>query len=121
MLAMLLLLSYDLLLTIPNFFCYCWAVTVRVPSPPQFSLLLFRLNGHSVIQDMCNLSFQNFFIFIIHKQSTKCTVLFIMYFIHNVLTNMFWPLLQPSSGCCYYCKNTKVQMWVAMSPELDNN
>ena len=32
------------------------------------------------------------------------------YFIHDFLTNKFRSLLQPSSGWCYYYKNTKVQM-----------
>ena len=69
---MLLLLSYDLLLTIPNFFCYYCDVTGRAPLPhspphPKFNLLLFILNGNYVIQDLCNLSFQSFFMFIIHK------------------------------------------------------
>jgi len=41
-----------------------------------------------------------------------------MYFIHNVLTNMFRPLLWPSSGWYHYYKNMKVQVWLAMSPSL---
>ena len=32
----------------------------------------------------------------IYKQPTKCTSMFMMYFIHYVLTNMFLLLLQPS-------------------------
>ena len=33
-------------------------------------------------------------------------------FVHYILSNMFRPLLRPSSGWYYY-KNTKVQMWLA--------
>jgi len=36
------------------------------------------------------------------------------YFIHYVLTSMFRALLWLSSGWCYY-RNTKVQMWLAVS------
>jgi len=41
-----------------------------------------------------------------------------MYFIHDILTNMFRPLLQPSSGYCYDYKNKKVQMRLAEWPSL---
>jgi len=34
--------------------------------------------------------------------------MFVVYFIHTFLTNMFRPLLQPSSGRCCYYKNIKV-------------
>jgi len=42
--------------------------------------------------------------------------MFMMYFIDYILTNVFRPLLRPSSVCCYYYKNQKVQMWSALSP-----
>jgi len=29
------------------------------------------------------------------------------YFIHIVLTNMFWPVFRPSLGRCYLDQNTK--------------
>jgi len=48
-------------------------------------------------------------IHIIHK-TNKMLWIFMTYFIHNILTNMFRPLLPPSSGWCYYYKNIKVQM-----------
>jgi len=41
------------------------------------------------------------------KQPTKCTSIFLMYFIQNILTNMFRPVYRPSSGWCYYYSNTK--------------
>ena len=37
-----------------------------------------------------------------------------MYFIHKILTNMFRPLLRPSS-LWYYYKSTMVHMWLAGS------
>jgi hypothetical protein len=40
--------------------------------------------------------------------------MFMIYLIHNFL-NIFRPLLRPSSEWYYY-KNTKVQMWLAVSP-----
>jgi len=43
--------------------------------------------------------------------------MFMLHFIHSVLTNMFRPLLQPSSG--WYYNNTKVQMWLVVL--LHNN
>ena len=38
-------------------------------------------------------------------------------FINTFLTNMFRPLLRPSSGRRFYYKNTKVQMWLVHSGE----
>jgi hypothetical protein len=35
--------------------------------------------------------------------------MFMTYFIHKFLTNMFRPILQPSSELCYYYRNTKIQ------------
>jgi len=32
---------------------------------------------------------------------TKCASMFMMYFIHNFLTNMSWPLFWPPTGWCY--------------------
>jgi len=43
------------------------------------------------------------------------------YFVHNVLTKLFRLLLRPSAGLCYYYNNTKVQMWLAVLPSLQNN
>jgi len=45
---------------------------------------------------------------------------FIVYdvIIQNLLSNMFRPLLLPSSGWCYYYKNTKAEMWLAVSAPL---
>ena len=45
----------------------------------------------------------------IYKQSTKCTPIFFMYFIHSVLTNMFRSAFRPSSGRCCYYKNINIQ------------
>ena len=39
----------------------------------------------------------------------KYTLMIMMYFIHNVFTNMFRPMWRPSSGWYYY-KNTKVHL-----------
>jgi len=44
--------------------------------------------------------------------------MFMMYFIPYILTNMFRPPLRLSSRWYYY-KNTKVQMWLAVSPTLN--
>jgi len=33
--------------------------------------------------------------------------MFMTYFIHKFLTNMFRPILRPSSGWCYYYKKTR--------------
>jgi len=46
--------------------------------------------------------------------------MFMMYFIHDVLTDVLQPLLWPSSGWRYY-KDTKVQMWLAMLLSPHNN
>ena len=56
----------------------------------------------------------------INIQTTKCTSMFIMYFIHSFLVNMFRPLIRPSSGWYYY-KNTNVQMLLHASLPLHNN
>jgi len=45
----------------------------------------------------------------------------VIYFIHYILNNRFRPLLLPSSGWCYYYKNTIVQMWLVVSTSLHNN
>ena len=57
---------------------------------------------------------------IVYNQPTKCTKMFMMYFIYTFLANMFRPLLLPSSGWYYY-KNTKVQMWLVVSLSLHKN
>ena len=44
--------------------------------------------------------------------------MFVMCFIHSVLTNMFRPRLLPSSECY---KNTNVLIWLAVSASLYNN
>ena len=44
---------------------------------------------------------------IIYKLAIKWTPVFMMYCIHNVLTNMFQLLLWPSSVWCYYYNNTR--------------
>jgi len=49
------------------------------------------------------------------------TTMFVMYFIHNFLINMFRSLLRPSSGWCYFYKNTKVHLWLVVSPSFHNN
>jgi len=56
---------------------------------------------------VCSL-FRALFRPLIWKWPTKCTLVFMMYFNHTFLTNMFWLLLWPSSGWNYYM-NTKVQ------------
>jgi len=56
----------------------------------------------------------------IYIKPIKSVSIFAIYFIHNVLTNMFRPLLRPSSEWYYY-KNTKTQMWLAVSTSLGNN
>jgi hypothetical protein len=48
--------------------------------------------------------------------TNKRISIFMTYFIHNVLTNMFRPVFRPSSGWCYYYKNTNVQMCLVVSP-----
>jgi len=62
---------------------------------------------------------------VVYKQPTNCTAVFMVYFNlycnHTFLTNMFRPLLLLSSGLCYYYKNTKVQMYLVVSPSLHNN
>jgi len=44
------------------------------------------------------------------------TSIFMMYFIHNLLINMFRLVFRASSGWCYYYKNTNVQIWLSVSP-----
>jgi hypothetical protein len=39
-------------------------------------------------------------------------------FVHCILTDMYQPLLRPSSGCCYYYKNTNERLLLAVSPSL---
>jgi len=48
----------------------------------------------------------------VENPNKKCTSIFTMYFIHNVLTNMFRQAFRPTSGWCYYYKNTNVQIWL---------
>ena len=45
----------------------------------------------------------------LYKQPTKYTSIFLMYFIRNALTNMFRPAYRPSSGLCYYYKNSNIR------------
>jgi len=43
-----------------------------------------------------------------HKKPTECTSVFMMYFIHKILTNMFRPGFRPSSGEFSLYQNTVV-------------
>jgi len=62
------------------------------------------------------LSFQN----ILKKSNTYITI-FMVYFIHGFLANMFRPVFLPSSGWSYCYKNTKRQVWLTVSPSLYNS
>jgi len=42
--------------------------------------------------------------------------MFMMYFIYNILTNMFQPVIQSSSGRCYYYDNKIVVLCVTVTP-----
>ena len=42
----------------------------------------------------------------------KCTLIFMLYFFHNILTSMFRPVFRPFAERCSYYKNTTVVNWV---------
>ena len=85
----------------------------------HFLLLWWQFSGKRV--DIYNAVSATILLFHNVQITNKCTSMFMMYFIQNVLTNTFQLLLWPSSGCCYYYNNTKVQMWSAVSPSFRNN
>jgi len=54
------------------------------------------------------------------KKNNKCTLVLWCTFIYNTFTNMFRLVIRPSSGCCFWYKNTIVAKCVTVTTGIKN-